>query len=86
MALESPAAKGSIVLCQPDIVWSTQSNRVAELGAVPVAGKESASSNKISEISNALATTANYFAPIGFNPRADTNFLAVSRTAEIERT
>ncbi len=68
MALESPAAKGSIVLCHPEIVWSTQSNRVAEFGAVPVAGNESASSNQISEISNALATTANSFVPIGFNP------------------
>ena len=85
IALDKPAANGSIVLCQPAIVWSTQSRRVAEVGAIFVAGNERASSSQTSEIWNALSTTANSLVVIGFKPWAVTNFLAVSRAVEIER-
>ena len=82
IALERPVASGSIVWCQPSSVRSTQSRRLTARGEEEdcVAGKCVASLSQRSEISKALATTLTSLVPIGSDPCACTNFLAVSRT------
>ena len=81
IADDKPIAKGSTVVCQPAKVVSTQSVRAkATLPEFGDCGKKVASLSQSSAIEMACSTSETSFAPIGAEPWAVANFLAVSRT------
>ena len=82
IAPANPPASGSTMFCQPGRVALIQSIRLSALllGSVDAREKKVASSNQSSAMESASWICATSFAPMGEEPCACTNFLAVSAT------